>query len=97
MKILPEVFVLLYKNNPYEAYDDVNQTRKNEFINNPELFEKKARYFTKKYANPCAIYKKNYPDGWDFTYKEWKRFNFEKNNYLTFIHIFIKNFFISEF
>ena len=70
MKILPEVFVLLYKNNPYEAYDDVNQTRKNEFINNPELFEKKARYFTKKYANPCAIYKKNYPDGWDFTYKE---------------------------
>ena len=31
MKILPEVFVLLYKNNPYDAYDDINQTRKKEF------------------------------------------------------------------
>ena len=69
MKILPEVFVLLYKNNPYDAYDDINQTRKKEFINNPELFDRKAKYFTKKYAIPFSKLK-NYPDGWDFTYKE---------------------------
>ena len=31
IKILPEVFVLLYKNNPNDAYDDTNQTRKKEF------------------------------------------------------------------
>ena len=48
----------------------MNQTRKKEFINNPELFIEKARYFTKKYASPFGSYKKNYPDGWDFTYKE---------------------------
>ena len=69
MKILPEVFVLLYKNNPYDAYDDINQTRKKEFINNPELFDRKAKYFTKKYASLFSKLK-NYPDGWDFTYKE---------------------------
>ena len=69
IKILPEIFVLLYKNNPYDAYDDKNQTRKNEFINNPKLFEKKAKYFTSKYANPSES-GKNYSDGWDFTYKE---------------------------
>ena len=69
MKILPEIFNLLYKNNPYYAYDDKNQTRKNEFINNHKLFEKKAKYFTSKYENPSVSYK-NYSNGWDFTYKE---------------------------
>ena len=60
---------MLYKNNPYYAYDDINQSRKNEFINNLTLFKKKAKYFTAKYASPYEIYK-NYPNGWDFTYKE---------------------------
>ena len=69
IKILPEIFSLLYKNNPYDAYDDINQSRKNEFINNPTLFKKKAKYFTAKYASPYEKYK-NYPNGWDFTYKE---------------------------
>ena len=36
---------------------------------NPELFDRKAKYFTKKYAIPFSKLK-NYPDGWDFTYKE---------------------------
>ena len=34
-KILPEIFNLLYKNNPESPYDDFNNTRRNEFVNNP--------------------------------------------------------------
>ena len=63
---------MLHKNNPYDAYDDINQTRQKEFLNNPELFAKKAKYFTRKYAGP-TIYNKilpNISNGWDFTYNE---------------------------
>ena len=68
--ILPHVFVLLYKNSPDCAYDDVNNTRKNEFIYNRPLFEKKVKYFTKKYANYRIPKVKEYPNGWDFSFNE---------------------------
>ena len=66
--ILPELFSLLHKNNPESPYDDFKHTRKNEFINNRPLFEKKAAFFTKKYAFSNTI-PKEYRNGWDFTYK----------------------------
>ena len=68
-KILPELFALLHKNNPLDPYDDTNHSRRNEFENNPSLFEKKARYFTKKYASPFSKLR-DYPNGWDFSYNE---------------------------
>ena len=67
-EILSAIFILLNQNNPDCSYDSVNNDKTNEFINNRELFEKKAKYFTKKYANP--LYKlKNFTTDWDFTYK----------------------------
>ena len=47
-KILPELFALLHKNNPLDPYDDTNHSRRNEFENNPSLFEKKGKIFHKK-------------------------------------------------
>ena len=61
----------MHKNNPESPYDDINHTRRNEFVNNPNLFAKKAKYFTDKYASPN--YKLNpleFPNRWDFTYNE---------------------------
>ena len=69
-KILPELFALLNKNNPESPYDDMNNSRSKEFINNRALFEEKAQYFTKKYASMSFKDVKEYPNGWDFTYKK---------------------------
>ena len=68
-KILPELFALMHKNNPGSPYDYKDNSRRNEFENNHDLFEKKARYFTKKYATPYSK-EKEYPNGWDFSYNE---------------------------
>ena len=68
-KILPELFSLLHKNNPDSPYDYNDHSRRNEFVNNRALFDKKAVYFTKKYANPYSKLKE-YPNGWDFSYYE---------------------------
>ena len=59
----------MYKNNPEDPYDDIRHSRKNEFVNNRLLFDKKAEYFTKKYASSDKI-PTGYKNGfWDFTYK----------------------------
>ena len=68
IKVLPELFTLMHKNNPDDPYDDTNHSRRNEFINNRALFEEKAKHFTKKYASPQLMKIKEYPNGWDFTY-----------------------------
>ena len=68
-KILPELFTLMHQNNPDSPYDDGCNSRRNEYVNNRELFKKKARYFTKKYATPYAK-EKEYPNGWDFSYND---------------------------
>ena len=66
--ILPEIYNLFHNNNIDYAYDDNKSKRKNEFVNNKDLFAEKAKYFTKKYAK-VSLASKSYPDGWDFTYK----------------------------
>ena len=66
-KVFPEIFYLFSHNNPGSPYDDANYTRRNEFINNRDLFEKKASHFTKKYANPQSK-RKEYTTDWDFSY-----------------------------
>ena len=68
-RILPEIAYLLGKSNPECAYDDANNTRRNEFINNRALFEEKAKYFTKKYANPLRA-GKIFTTDWDFSYNK---------------------------
>ena len=68
-RVLPEIFELFSKNNPDSPYDDNKNSRRYEFINNRKLFEEKAHYFTKKYANPFGK-KKEYTTDWDFTYNK---------------------------
>ena len=65
-EVLIDIFVLLYLGNPDTPY---GIERINEFRNNRPLFEKKIKYFTKKYANPLKG-RKNYDSDWDFTFKE---------------------------
>ena len=67
-KIIPEIFYLLSHNNPLSPYDYTDGRRRNEFENNRSLFEEKARYFTKKYANPLG--EREYTTDWDFTYNK---------------------------
>ena len=63
-KILPEIFVLLLKNNPECGYDS---ERNDEFRFNREIFDEKARYFTKLYASSQAFSKKiKYEGEWNF-------------------------------
>ena len=68
-KVLPELFTLMHKNNPDSPYDFTNHARRNEYVNNRALFDKKAEYFTKKYSTPYSKIKE-YPNGWDFSYYE---------------------------
>ena len=68
-KVLPEIFDLFGKNNPDSPYDNTNHTRRNEFVKDRALFEEKAKYFTKKYANPLGS-QKVFTTNWDFTYKK---------------------------
>ena len=68
-KVLPELFTLMHKNNPDSPYDYTNNARRNEYVNNRALFDKKAEYFTKKYSTPYSKIKE-YPNGWDFSYYE---------------------------
>ena len=66
--ILTSIFALFYMGNPESPY---GLDRQNEMMNNHNLYEKKIKYFTKKYADIRIGYKEY--DFWDFTY-------FEDNN-----------------
>ena len=66
-KVLPEIFYLFSHNNPENPYDYTSKARRIEYETNRTLFETKARYFTKKYANPLGK-KKEFETDWDFTY-----------------------------
>ena len=68
-KALSEVFYLLSHNNPNSAFDYPNFSRRNEYLNNRALFDKKAKFFTKKYANP-QIAQNEFTTEWDFTYPQ---------------------------
>ena len=64
-KIFPEIFVLLYRNNPDCGYDSENNK---EFRLNRSLFEQKVKYFTKKYATPQYFGKIQKGIDWIFNY-----------------------------
>ena len=68
-KVLPEIFYLFSHNNPKSPYDYTNHSRRIEFETNRNLFEEKAKYFTRKYANPLGK-KKEFTTDWDFTYNK---------------------------
>lgn len=65
-EILTILHSIFYLNNPESPYG-VN--RGEEFRNYRALFEMKAKYFTKKYANPINLIKgkKYYDKNWDFS------------------------------
>ncbi len=59
-----DIFALFYLGNPESPF---GIDRADEMRNNRELFEKKVKYFTKKYANISIGYKE-YDKNWDFSY-----------------------------
>ena len=67
--ILNSLYYLFYCNNPESPYTMDGSIL---FKNNRELFEKKVKYFTMKYANPMNASKVY--DEWDFSDE-----NFESN------------------
>ena len=63
-KVLSNVFSLLYRENPGSAY---GQNRREEYEKHKDLYEEKAKYFTKIYANPSRVKDPDYFDKWDFS------------------------------
>ena len=66
-EVLCKIYALFYMANPDSPY---GLERGMELRNNKDLYEKKVKYFTNKYANQshCKI-DKEYNDSWDFTYE----------------------------
>ena len=62
-EVLTNIFALFYLGN---ADSPFGRERQFEMKKNPQLFEKKIRYFTNKYANPNLGYIEY--NNWDFTY-----------------------------
>ena len=64
-EILVNIFMLLYFGNPDSPY---GADRADEFRNNRAAFEKKVKYFTKKYANPRVCFRSQLSNKyWDFS------------------------------
>ena len=70
-EVITKLFAIFYENNEHTNY---LPERVEEFINNKDLFESKAKYFTKKYTNI-----KNLNDILKFSNKNW---DFSYNKYL---------------
>ena len=65
-KILPEIFVLFYKNDPNCGFD---QEKIQEYQYNRAIFDEKIKLFTKKYANPMKKHEDiNIGLYWNFNY-----------------------------
>ena len=65
-KILPEIFVLFYKNDPECGFD---KEKNQEYQNNRKVFDEKIKYYTKKYANPMISSEDiNIGSDWNFNY-----------------------------
>ena len=62
-KVIFDIFILFYLGNPESPY---GIDRADEMVNHRDLFEKKVKYFTEKYANISIGYKEY--DRWDFSY-----------------------------
>ena len=72
LETFSQLYTIFYMSNPDSCYDNTNQERKNEFLNNRDLYEIKVRYFTQKYAHPYKFnkYDNNNNKSWDFTLDE---------------------------
>ena len=67
-EVLTNIYGLFYMANPDSPY---GLDRANEYRFNKDLYNKKAQYFTKKYASPHSMYgNKEFTDSWDFTYSK---------------------------
>ena len=64
--VLADIFALFYLSNPEIPY---GLERAEEFNNNKSLYDRKYKYFTKKYASMNAP-EQIFTDDWDFSYKE---------------------------
>ena len=62
-EVLTNIFALFYLGNPDSPY---GLDRRDEMVKNQDLFERKVKYFTQKYAAPQLGYKEY--NSWDFTY-----------------------------
>ena len=65
-QLFVDIFALFYLGNPDSPY---GVDRANELRNNKSLYDKKVRYFTKKYAD-SNLDPKEWTTDWDFTYVE---------------------------
>ena len=63
-EVIPYIFGLFYIHNPDSPYA---LDRAKEFKENKTIYEQKAKYFTKKYANLVNANKEN-NESWDFSY-----------------------------
>ena len=71
LETFSQLYPIFYMSNPDSCYDNSNQERRNEFLNNRDLYEIKVRYFTQKYAHPYKFNKyDNNNKSWDFTLDE---------------------------
>ena len=63
-KILTNIFNMFYYANSQSPY---GLNRRDEYEKERELFDEKARYFTKKYADPKSTGDPDFGDEWDFS------------------------------
>ena len=79
-KVLHDLYSIFYWANPDSVFD---LCKRDEFMNNPLLYEEKARYFSLRYANPLKS-NKFLSLNWDFSFNEDKIIktlnNDKKNN-----------------
>ena len=75
-ELLIKLFAIFYWPNPDSPY---GLDRADEFINNRALYEKKVKYFTRKYANPMKGCYKSDGNDWDFSFNE-KDYKEKENN-----------------
>ena len=64
-EVLNNIYALFYKGNPDSPY---GIDRAIEYSQNKELFDKKVKYFTEKYASPFNRKEDDVTKSWDFTY-----------------------------
>ena len=66
-EVLIKIFALFYMHNPESPY---GMERAEEYIKNNDLYQRKIKYFTKKYAHPLKTYTYDLYKDWDFRYPE---------------------------
>ena len=66
-QLLTDIFALFYLGNPDSPY---GLERADELRNNKNLYDKKVRFFTEKYADPGKDESNEWDRDWDFTFTE---------------------------